>query len=70
MPFLRQGVKAALPNTQTQTQGGCHIEEMKKHGQIERIEQNPRKRTKQNQDNQPIRGRVQTAGDQDAQTNH
>ena len=36
MPFLqsatllRQGVKAALPNTQRQTQGGCQIEETKK----------------------------------------
>ena len=46
MGVLRQEVKAALPNTQKQTQGGCQMEEIKKHGPNERIEQNPRKRTK------------------------
>ena len=43
---LLQGVKAALPNTQKQTPGGCQIEETKKHGPNERTEQNPTKRTK------------------------
>ena len=60
VPFLQratqlgQGVKAALPNTQKQTQGGCQIEDTKKNGPNERTEQNPRKRTKQNGDKQPI----------------
>ena len=35
-----QGVVAALPNTEKQTQGGCQNEETKKYG--------PNKRTKQN----------------------
>ena len=39
----RQGVKAALPNTQKQTQGGCQIEETKKYGPNVRIEQIPEK---------------------------
>ena len=30
--LLRQGVKAALPNTQKQTQEGCQNEETQKHG--------------------------------------
>ena len=41
-----QGVKAALPNTQTQTQGRCQIEETKKHGPNERTNQNSRKRAR------------------------
>ena len=41
--LLRQGVKAALPNTQKQTQGGCQIEETKKYGPNERTDQNPTK---------------------------
>ena len=65
--LLRQGVKAALPNTQKQTQGGCQIEEAKKYGPNERTEQNPRKRTKQNRDSQPTTCRVQNTGDEDAQ---
>ena len=40
---LRQGVKAALPNTQKQTQGGCQVEETKKYGPNERTEQTPEK---------------------------
>ena len=40
----RQGVKAALPNTQKQTQGGCQIEKTKKYGPNERTDQNSRKR--------------------------
>ena len=73
MPFLqqatllRQGVKGPLPNTQKQTQGGCQSEETKKYGSNERTEQNSRKRTKRNGDNQPIRCRVQNTGGQDAQ---
>ena len=43
---------------------------MKKYGPNERIEQNPRKKPKQNRDNQPIRCRVQNTGDQDAQGTH
>ena len=65
--LLRQGIKAALPNTQKQTQGGCQIEETKKYGPDERTEQNPRKRTKQNGDSQPIRCRVHNTGYRDAQ---
>ena len=68
--LLRQGVKAALPNTQKQTQGGCQIEETKKCGPNERTKQNFRKRTKRNGDKQPIRCRVQNTGYQDAQRNH
>ena len=49
--LLRQGVKAALPNTQTQTQGGCQNKETKKHGPNERTDKNSRKRAKQNGDN-------------------
>ena len=44
--FLSQGVKAALPNAQKQTLGGCQIEETKKYGPNERTEQNPRKMNK------------------------
>ena len=60
--FYRES-KATLPNTQKQTQKGCRIE-TKKHGPNETAEQNPRKRTKQNGDNQPKRCRVQITGDQ------
>ena len=56
---LRQKVKAGLPNTQKQTQGGCQNQKTKKHGLNERTEQNSRKRTKQNGDKQPIRCTVQ-----------
>ena len=45
----RQGVIAALPNTQKKTQGDCQNEETKKHGPNERTDQNSRKRTKQNE---------------------
>ena len=38
--LLRQGVKAAVPNTQKQTQGGCQVEETKKYGPNERTEKN------------------------------
>ena len=48
----QDGVKAALPNTQKQTQGGYKIEETTKYGSTEKTEQNPRKRTKQNRDRQ------------------
>ena len=42
--LLRQGVKAALPNTQKQTQGGCQIEETKKYGpNEEQKKKNPEK---------------------------
>ena len=57
--LLRQGVKAALPNTQKQTQGHCQNKEAKKHGPNERTDQNSRKRTKQNGDKKSIRCRVQ-----------
>ena len=63
----RQGVIAALPNTKKQTQGGCQNEETKKHGPNERTNQNSRKRTKQNEDKQSIRCRVQNTGYKDAQ---
>ena len=43
MPFLRQVVKAALPNKQKQTQGGCQFEESKKYGPNERIDKTPEK---------------------------
>ena len=66
---LLQGVKAALLNTQKQTQGGCQIEETKKYGPNERGEQNPRERTMRNRDNQPIRCRVQNTGNQYAHRN-
>ena len=68
--LLRQGVKAVLPNTQKQTQGGCQIETTKKYDPNERTEQNSRKRIKQNGDNQTIRCRVQKTGHQDAQQTH
>ena len=62
--LLRESVKAALPNTQKQTWGGCQIEETKKYGPNERKEQNSRSRTNQNGDKQSdrllIRCRVQT----------
>ena len=38
----RQGVKAALPNTHKQTQGGCQIEKTK-YGPNERTEKTPEK---------------------------
>ena len=44
--LLRWGVKAALPNTWKQTQGGCQNKETKKiYGPNERTEQHSRKRT-------------------------
>ena len=39
----KQGVKAALPNTKKQTQGGGQNKETKKHGPNERADQNCRK---------------------------
>ena len=63
----RQGIIAALPNTQKQTQGGCQNEETRKRGPNERTDQNSRKRTKQNGDKQSIRCRVQNTGYKDAQ---
>ena len=39
---LRQGVKAALPETQKQTQGGCQ-NETKKYGPNEKENKNPEK---------------------------
>ena len=62
----RHGVKAALPNTQTQTQGGCQNEETKKCGPNE-IEQNSRKISKQMEDKQSIRCKVQNIGYKNAQ---
>ena len=60
-------VKATLPNTQKETQGGCQTEETKKYGPNERTEENPRKRAKQNRDSQPIRCSIQDTSVQDAQ---
>ena len=48
--LLRQGVKAALPNTQKQTQGGCQDEDTKKYGPNKRTDLNSRKTTKLNGD--------------------
>ena len=42
----REGVTAALSNTQKQTQGGCQNEETKKHGPNEKTDQNSRERAK------------------------
>ena len=39
----RQGVIAALPNTQKQMQGSCQNEETKKHDPNERMDENSRK---------------------------
>ena len=61
-----QGVKAALPNTWKQTQGGCQIEVTKKYGPNERTEP-PVKSTKQNGNKQPIRCGVQNTSYKDAQ---
>ena len=68
--LVKVGVEATLLNTEKQTQGGCQIEETKKYGPTERTEQNPRKITKQNRDNQPSRCRVQNTGYQDAHRTH
>ena len=38
-----QGVIAALPNTQKQTQGGCQNEETKKHAQMKEQIKTPEK---------------------------
>ena len=48
----RQGVKAALPNTKKQTQGGCQNEETKKQSPNGRTDKNSRNRAKQNGDKQ------------------
>ena len=40
--LLRQVVKATLPNTQIQTQGGWQSEDAKKYGPNERTEKNSR----------------------------
>ena len=58
----KTGIKAGPPYTQKQTQRGCQIEETKKYGPTERTDQNSRKRTKQQEDSQPIRRRVQNTG--------
>ena len=63
----RQGVIAAVPDTYNQTQVGCQNEETKKHGPNERRDQNSRKRSKQNEDKQSIRCRVQNTNYEDAQ---
>ena len=68
--MLREGVEAALPNTQKQTQRGCQIEEIKKYGLNERTEQNPRKIIKLNGDSQPIRCKVQNTGNKGAWRTH
>ena len=68
--LLRKGVKAALPNSQKQTQRGCQNDETNKYGPNEKTEQNSRKRTKQNGDMQPIRCSVKNTGDQDAPGTH
>ena len=68
--LLKQGVKAALPNKQKQTHGGCQIEETKKYGPKERIEQNFRKRTKRKGDKQPTRCTVRNTGYQDVPGTH
>ena len=60
----------SLIHRNKQTQGGCQMEETKKYGPNERIDQISRKRTKQNGDTQPIKYRVQNTGDQDAQRTH
>ena len=41
--LLTQGVKAALPNIEKQTQRGCQIQEAKKYGPSERTEKTPEK---------------------------
>ena len=66
----RQGVKAAQPNSQKKTQGGCQIEETKKYGPNKRPEQNPRKRTNKQNGESPPMSRAHKTGDQDAQRTH
>ena len=56
----RQGVIAALPTIQKQTQGGCQNMETKKHGPNERTEQNTRRRTKQDGDKQSLDAEFKT----------
>ena len=41
--LLRLGVKAAQPNIQKQTQGGCQIEETKKYGPLKEQNKTPEK---------------------------
>ena len=65
--LTREGVIAALPNTQKQTQGGCQNEETRKYGPNERTDQNTRIRTKQKGDKQHIRYGVQNTGYTDSQ---
>ena len=66
---MRQGVKAALPNTQKQTQGGCQIEEtnmaqMKEHNKTPEKELNEMKITNLSD------AEFKTPVIQDAQRNH
>ena len=68
--LLKPRVKAALPNTQKQTQGGCQIKETRKYSTNERTDQNSRKITKWNGDKQPIICTVQNTGYQDALVTH
>ena len=63
--LLRQGVKVTLPNIQKQTQEGRQIEETKKYGPNERIEQKPEKELSEMEIS-----RVQNTGYQDAQRLH
>ena len=44
--LLRQGAKAALPNTQKQTQGGFHIEEQRNMAQMKQGKKAPEKELK------------------------
>ena len=53
----RQGVIAALPNTQKQTQGGSPNEETKKHGSNERTERNSKKELNKMDINNPAKSK-------------
>ena len=66
----RESKQLYLTHREKQTQGGCQTDETKRYGPNERSEQNPRKRAKQNGDNQLIRYTVQSTGYPDAPGTH
>ena len=66
----RESKQLYLTHREKQTQGGCQTDETKRYGPNERSEQNPRKRAKQNGDNQLIRCSDQNTIDLDSQRTH
>ena len=59
---LRQGVKAALPNTQNKHREAAKMKRQRNMAQMKEQTKTPEKRTEQNRDKQYIRCKVQNIG--------